>query len=74
MVENAEQVLAIELMAAAQGLDYRKPLRPAKLLAEALETVREIVAPLTADRELSRDIMGLAAALRAGAFDRWRTA
>ena len=74
VVENAEQVLAIELMAAAQGLDYRKPLRPAKALAEAQEMVREIVAPLTEDRELSRDIVALAAAVRAGAFDRWRTA
>lgn len=72
VVENAEQVLAIELMAAAQGLDYRKPLRPAKALAAAQAAVREVVAPLTADRELSRDIMALAAAVRSGAFDGWR--
>jgi histidine ammonia-lyase len=72
VVENAEQVLAIELMAAAQGLDYRKPLRPARALAAAREKVREFVAPLTADRELSRDIMTLAAAVRDGALDGWR--
>jgi histidine ammonia-lyase len=72
VVENAEQVLAIELMAAAQGLDYRKPLRPAVALDKARERVREIVAPLTADRELSRDIMALAEAVRGGVFDGWR--
>lgn len=72
VVENAERVLAIELMAAAQGLDYRKPLRPARALDAAREKVREVVAPLTADRELSRDIMALAAAVRAGAFESWR--
>ncbi|MCL5263371.1 MAG: aromatic amino acid lyase, partial [Acidobacteria bacterium] len=72
VVENAEQVLAIELMAAAQGLDYRRPLRPARALAAAQKAVREIVAPLTADRELARDIMALAAAVRSGAFDGWR--
>lgn len=72
VVENAEQVLAIELMAAAQGLDYRKPLRPAKALGAAQETVREVVAPLTTDRELSHDIMALAAAVRDGAFEAWR--
>ena len=72
VVENAEQVLAIELMAAAQGLDYRRPLRPARALAAAQKAVREIVAPLTADRELARDIMALAVAVRSGAFDVWR--
>ena len=30
IVENVEQVLAIELLCAAQGLDYRKPLKPGK--------------------------------------------
>ena len=73
IVANAEKVLAIELMASAQGLDYRKPLRPARALADARESVRGVVAPLTADRELSRDIMALAAVVRNGAFERWRT-
>jgi histidine ammonia-lyase len=72
VVQNAEQVLAIELMAAAQGLDYRKPLRPARALDAARARLREIVAPLTADRELSRDIMALAEAVRGGVFDEWR--
>jgi histidine ammonia-lyase len=73
IVEDAEHLLAIELMAAAQGLDYRQPLRPARALGEAQAVVRSIVAPLTADRELSRDIAALADAIRAGQFDRWRT-
>lgn len=72
VVENAEHVLAIELMAAAQGLDYRKPLRPARALATARDKVREVVAPLTEDRQLSRDIETLAAQVRNGGFDRWR--
>ena len=30
VVENAEHVLAIELMCAAQGLEYRLPLKPSR--------------------------------------------
>jgi len=72
IVGNAEHLLAIELMSAAQGLEYRKPLRPARALEAAQAVVREFVAPLTSDRELSSDIAALAAAIRAGSFDRWR--
>jgi histidine ammonia-lyase len=72
IVGNAEHLLAIELMSAAQGLDYRQPLRPARALEAAQAVVREFVAPLTSDRELSSDIAALAAAIRAGSFDRWR--
>ena len=28
IVENAERIVAIELMCAAQGLEFRKPLKP----------------------------------------------
>ncbi|ACO31371.1 MULTISPECIES: histidine ammonia-lyase [Acidobacterium] len=73
IVGNAEHLLAIELMSAAQGLDYRQPLRPARALEAAQAVVREFVAPLTSDRELSSDIAALAAAIRAGSFDRWRS-
>jgi histidine ammonia-lyase len=73
IVGNAEHLLAIELMSAAQGLDYRKPLRPARALEAAQAVVREFVAPLTSDRELSSDIAALTAAIRDGSFDRWRT-
>lgn len=72
VVENAEHVLAIELLSAAQGLDYRKPLCPARAVGVAYEVVRESVAPLTEDRELASDIARLATAIRAGKLDRWR--
>ncbi|MGB7189344.1 MAG: histidine ammonia-lyase [Acidobacteriaceae bacterium] len=73
IVENAEHALAIELMAAAQGLEYRLPLKPAREVGRAAAAVREIVAPLTEDRVLSGDIERLAAAIRAGKFDGWRS-
>jgi histidine ammonia-lyase len=69
IVENAEYVLAIELMAAAEGIDYRAPLKPGMGVRRAHEIVREIVAPLEEDRVLSNDIQKTARAIRAGAFE-----
>lgn len=72
IVQNAEHALAIELIAAAQGLEYRLPLKPAREVGQASAAVREIVAPLMEDRVLSGDIERLARELRAGKFDSWR--
>ena len=72
VVWNAEHVLAIELMSAAQGLDYRLPLKPAREVGRAAERVREFVAPLKEDRVLAGEIERLAQAVNAGRFDEWR--
>ena len=71
IVENAELVLAIEMMSAAQGLEYRAPLKPARQVARARVKVRELVARLDEDRVLSGDIEALAGAVRSGKFDEW---
>lgn len=65
----AWRVIAIELMCAAQGLEFRKPLQPGKGVASAVAAVRQIVPALTADRPPSSDIEALAAALQAGLLD-----
>ena len=71
VVENAEMVLGIELMTAAQALEFRLPLKAAVRVEAARARVREFVAPLREDRVLAGDITKLAAAIRAGAFDDW---
>jgi histidine ammonia-lyase len=68
VVRNVQHVLAIELMCAAQGVDYRAPLRPGRGVQRAHRAVRAIVAPLVADRVLSADIEALADAVAGGAF------
>ncbi|HRK20572.1 MAG TPA: histidine ammonia-lyase [Fimbriimonadaceae bacterium] len=68
MVDNLEILVAIELMAAAQGLEYRKPLRPAPRIQSAHDSVRMIVTALEEDRPLGGEIERLAAAVRAGLF------
>jgi len=73
IADNAEQVLAIELLCAAQGIDYRQPLKPARRVGAAHAAVRGLVRPLTDDRVLALDIQSLANAMREGQFDPWRT-
>lgn len=65
----AERVIAIELIAAAQGLEFRRPLRPGRGAATGYEAVRSVVPALTADRPPSPDIEALAAAIHAGLLE-----
>ena len=69
IVQNLRNVLAIELMCAAQGVDYRAPLKPGKGVARAHARVRALVPRLEADRVLSGDIATLAGAIEAGQFN-----
>jgi histidine ammonia-lyase len=69
MVENAEHILAIELLAAAEGLEYRAPLKPGLGVLRAYELVRAHAPRLTRDRPFSPDIERLAAVIRRGEFD-----
>ncbi|MFB3069436.1 MAG: histidine ammonia-lyase, partial [Gemmatimonadales bacterium] len=54
--ENASRIVACELMCAAQGLEYHRPLRSAPAVEKLLTRVREQVEPLTEDRSLTADI------------------
>ncbi len=69
IVDNLEHIIAIELMAAAEGLEYRAPLRPGRGVRRAFEIVRQHVPRLQGDRALSSDIQSLAQVIREGAFD-----
>ena len=64
VVRNVEIILAIELMCAAQGLDFLKPLRPSPKLAEAHARVRERVPQLERDAALSGYIESLVPVIR----------
>jgi histidine ammonia-lyase len=68
IVRNVRYVLAIELMCAAQGIDYRAPLKPGRGVTRAHKAVRRLVPTLSSDRVLSPDIERLAAAIADDAF------
>jgi histidine ammonia-lyase len=56
VVSQVKTVLAIELLAAAQGLDLRRPLRPARRLQAAHAHIRTRVPPMMTDRPIYEDI------------------
>jgi histidine ammonia-lyase len=64
ITENLEVILAIEMMCAAQGLDYRLPLQPSPVVARAHETIRAVVPHLDEDRVPGPDIEAVASAIR----------
>ena len=68
LLRNVEQVLAVELMCAAQGIDFRRPLRGSRAVEAAHAKVRSLVSSLTADRVLGPDIERLALAITQGRF------
>ncbi|MGA8042673.1 MAG: histidine ammonia-lyase [Terracidiphilus sp.] len=72
IVENAERILAIEMMCAAQGLEFRLPLRPSQRVWQAHQAVRKVLPRLEKDRVLAPDMEALARAVRAGNFDAFR--
>jgi histidine ammonia-lyase len=69
ILANAARVVAVELLAGAQGLEYLKPLQPGRGVRRAYEAVRALAAALDGDRPFTADIERLASAVRAGAFD-----
>ena len=68
ILANTERIVAIELLAGAQELEFLKPLRPAKAVARLHAAVRQTSAVLSADRPLTGDIERLAHQIREGRF------
>jgi len=68
ITHNLELILAIEMMCAAQGLDYRLPLKPSPAVARAHSIIRASVPHLDEDRIPAPDIEAVAQLIRSGAF------
>ena len=56
MIHNTAHILGIELLAAAQGIEFLRPLRSSPALEAAHALLREACPPLTEDRYLAPDI------------------
>ena len=68
MNDNLGRILGIELMAAAQGVGFRAPLKTSPALAGVIADVRQTITPLGGDRELSSDLEAAARLVRSGAI------
>jgi len=66
IIDNAQAVIAIELIAGAQALDLRKPVKPSPAARAAYEVVRKHVAYLEEDRPLYDDINRLKDVVQSG--------
>jgi len=71
MATNSAGIVAIELLAAAQGIDFRAPLRTSPRLQEAHALVRSRVAFYDHDRYFAPDITALQSLVESGAFHRF---
>jgi histidine ammonia-lyase len=69
MLENLRSILAIELLAACQGIDFLAPLKTGPEAHKAYQIVRAISPRVDADRSLSPDIAAVARAVSAARFD-----
>jgi histidine ammonia-lyase len=68
IVANTENVIAIELLCAAQGLDLFTNLKPGEGTRAAYEVIREALPHLEVDRVLSPDIDTTRELMRSGAI------
>lgn len=68
MLENVENIVAIELLAATQGIEFHRPKKSSKPLEKAISAVREVSPPYEDDRGLSDDIARVASLIRSGSF------
>ena len=65
---NAANVIAIELLAAAQGVEFHAPLKTSDALQTAIAKVRSVSARLTQDRSLAPDIGRVRELIEGGVF------
>jgi histidine ammonia-lyase len=64
ILDNAWYVVAIELMAGAQAVEFRRPLELAKGTQAAYDVIRRHVAPMKEDRPVQYDINRLGEVVR----------
>jgi histidine ammonia-lyase len=66
MVENLERILGVELLCAAQGVEFRAPLTTSAPLTRVVKRLRQDVETLNEDRYLAPDLESAAALVASG--------
>lgn len=70
MIANTAHILGIELLAAAQGIEFLRPLRSSDVLEKVHALLRETVPPIPKDRYLAPDIERATTLVRDGSLAR----
>ena len=68
MAENLAQIVGVELLVGAQGVQLRAPLRTSAALARVIARLRQDVARLGEDRFLAPDMARAAQLIQSGAI------
>ncbi len=68
IVDNVNRIIAIELLASGQGIEFHRPLKSSPLLEDALYQIRTISPSYVEDRSLAEDIELLAELINDGNF------
>jgi histidine ammonia-lyase len=71
VIDNLEYILAVELLYAAQALDFRRPLKSSPMIEVLHDKVRAIVPHAETDRLLSKDIEVLRDFIRNEPFEKF---
>jgi histidine ammonia-lyase len=70
MIANTAHILGIELLAAAQGIEFLRPLRSSAALEQAHALLRSVCPSMESDRTLAPDIQRATELVTHGALSR----
>ena len=68
MLANTAYIVAIELLAGAQGIEFLRPLTSSAVIEDVLGRIRSVSGPMMQDRSLATDIESLQQMVSSGAF------
>ena len=68
ILDNVCHVVAIELLAAAQGVEFHRPEQSSGAIEDIIKSIRKVSPPFAEDRSLSGDIEAVAALINDGVF------
>ena len=68
MLDNVNNIVAIELLAAAQGIDFHHEWRTSEILEESHAAIRQLSPRFERDRSLKADVDAVAALIDSGHF------
>jgi len=68
MLDNVAKIVAIELLSAAQGVEFHHPEKSSPAIEQVIHTLREVSPAYVEDRSMSADITRVAALVDQGAF------
>ncbi len=68
MLDNVANIVAIEMLAAAQGVEFHHPQKSSAAIESVITRLREVSPPYNEDRSMSADIARVAGLIDSGAF------